>query len=405
MTLFRRAKPGPERRFAELGSMIPPPGSAWTAGVGGAVGTEQALRLSSVWAAHNLIADQVASLPVDEFRRLPDGSSTEVPKSRLITDPSAHVDALTWRYQAVSSFLFGGGIAGIVTIVGSSGWPEQIELVDPSSLDWRAPTKPGGEWEVRLLGKQIQRWPEGPLWYVPGRTLAGSPVGLSVIAYAAARIGLGLKAERYGADWFDGGGHPSGIIQSDQQISEPQARELKRRFMQATRNGEPAAMGSGISYQTVSVPANESQFLETIQASVADVARFFGMQPEMIGGSAGAGSSITYANIEQRFLHLRQVTLAPWVVRLENALTALTPRPRFVKLNRDAAVAMDLLTRVRAVDIQIKNRTMTRNEARELEDRAPVVGGDEFDAQQPAPAALPDDGAQPPDATPQGGTP
>lgn len=377
MTLFRKGRPTRESRFAELGSLIPPPGALPWRSTLGTVTTDSALRMSAVWAAHNLICDQVASLPVDEYRKLPNGERLEIlSPSKLVSSPSMVVDDLTWRYQAVSSFLLHGGAAGIVTSVSSAGWPETIELIDASALDWQPPREPGGEWTIKLLNEQVRRWPEGPLWYVPGRTLPGSPVGISVIGYAQNRIALGLAAEGYGADWFGNGAHPSAILKSNREITQEQATTIKERFKAATKSREPIAMGLGVEYQAISVPANESQFLETIQASVADIARFFGMQPEMIGGSSGTGSSITYANIEQRFLHLRQVTLTPWIVRLERALSDVIPRPRYVKLNRDAAVAMDLLTRVRALDIQIRNGSVTVNEARRLDDRAPVEWGD-----------------------------
>lgn len=378
MTLFRRAGGDRERRFADLSSAIPRPGSLPYRTPLGAVTTDSALRQSAVWAAHNLICDQVASLPIDEYRRTAEGDRVELTASKLIASPSLVVDDMTWRYQAVSSMLLHGGAAGIVTAWTSAGWPESIELFDASALDWRPPSKPGGEWTVTLLGQELQRFPEGPLWYVPGRTLPGSPVGLSVISYAQSRIALGVAAENFGADWFVTGAVPSGKLRNTTQtVSPEQADEVKGRFKRAVSNRDVFVTGADWDYDPISVPASESQFLETIQASVADIARFFGMQPEMIGGTSGTSGSITYANIEQRFLHLRQVTLNPWIVRLERALTATIPRPRYVKLNRDAAVAMDLLTRVRATDIQIRNGTLLNDEARILDDRPPIPGGDQ----------------------------
>jgi hypothetical protein len=54
---------------------------------------------------------------------------------------------------------------------------------------------------------------------------------------------------------------------------------------------------------------------------------------------------LTYANLEQRNIRRVQVTFLPWIVRLEKALSALLPQPRFVKLNIDALLRADSATR------------------------------------------------------------
>lgn len=338
------------------------------------VTVDTALQLSTVWACHNMICDLASMLPVDEFRRVNGIPQSIVPRSALLDEPSLQVDDLTWRFQVFSSLLLRGNTYGLITATAPNGYPQQIELVDADCVQWIPPRKPGGPWSTKLLNQDIERWPNGPLWHVPGRTLAGSPVGLSVISYARERIRLGLSAERFGSDWFDEGAHPSAILSTEQPVDEEQARTIKRRFVQAIRGSrEPAVLGAGIKYEAVQVSAEDSQFLATSKANVNDIARFFLVPPEMVGGSSG--DSMTYANIEQRFLHLRQITLATWLVRVERALTRLTPKPRYVKFNSDAIVAVDLMTRYRAHDMAIRDGWKSRDDIRHLEDEPPIPDG------------------------------
>jgi HK97 family phage portal protein len=119
----------------------------------------------------------------------------------------------------------------------------------------------------------------------------------------------------------------------------------------------------------------ESQFLETTQANIRTIARYFGVQPELIG--ADSGNSLTYANVEQRALDFLTFGLRPWLVRLEVALSALLSSTTTVKFNAAALVRTDLLTRYQAHESAIRAGWKLRSEVRDLEDLPPVAGIDD----------------------------
>jgi len=54
------------------------------------------------------------------------------------------------------------------------------------------------------------------------------------------------------------------------------------------------------------------------------------------------------------------------------------PRPQSVRFNPEEFLRADLTTRVNAQQKQIMNGTLTPNEAREIENREPYDGGDQF---------------------------
>jgi HK97 family phage portal protein len=217
-------------------------------------------------------------------------------------------------------------------------------------------------------------------------TSAGNVVGLSPIAYARQAIGLGLGAERFAAQFFGDGAIPSGIITSDQHIRHDEAQMIKERW-RVSYGGERAApwselhgrgvavLGGGAKFQPVTISPEESQFLETSRANVATVARYFRVQPELIGGESGG--SLTYANVEQRALDFLQFGLAPWLVRMETAISGLLSSTTTVKFNAGALVRTDLLTRYQAHESAIRAGWKLRSEVRELEDLPPVAGIDD----------------------------
>ena len=54
----------------------------------------------------------------------------------------------------------------------------------------------------------------------------------------------------------------------------------------------------------------------------------------------------------------------------------MLPPGQYVKINRSALARTDLLTRYRAHAIALRNQFMVPNEARDIEDKAPLPGGD-----------------------------
>ena len=379
MTLFRPE--GREARSTEttLEKLLSLRGKASSSGV--VVNQETAQRLGAVFAAVDLISRLIKSFPFHEYRLDTDGVRVRQSDPPLLVQPSLDVPLSGWVEQIVASLLFRGNTFGLVTSFsaepGIGGvWPRQIEMLNPDCVTY---TRVGrrGPFVWRVEGVEVDRWPAGPLWHVAGHLRAGSPVGLSPISYAAETIGLGLAAQRFGGQWFRDGAMPTGTLSSDKEIDETAAKWIKRQFLQALDgNREPVVLANGIKYDTVSVAAEESQFLESIGANVADVARFFGVPPEEIGGSSG--NSMTYSNIESRGVSLLVRTIGPWTTVLEEALSALRPKPRVIRATVDSLLRTDTITRYKAHQMAIRDGWRSVNETRRLEDQPPIENGDQY---------------------------
>ncbi len=119
----------------------------------------------------------------------------------------------------------------------------------------------------------------------------------------------------------------------------------------------------------------QSAYLDMMRDGVPDIARYFGVPADLIDGAV-SGSGVTYANIGQRNTQFLIMHLGPAVRRRETALSALTARPRFVKLNRSGLLAMDPATRAQTIRTQIESRALTPDEARAIDDRAPLTDDD-----------------------------
>jgi HK97 family phage portal protein len=333
-----------------------------------------ALQHSAVWACVNLIASSISTLPLYAYRRGDRDPLPDLPP--ILRQPSATMSLPDWLYAALQSLLLRGNCYGqIVDRAGAGLLPAQVELLAPDRV---AVNVPNGSIEYRVDGREVD---PASIWHVKAYTSAGSVVGLSPIQHARQAVGLGLATEKYGAQWFGEGATPSGVLTSDQDIRPQQAETLQERW-NARHQGRRriAVLGNGARFQPISISPEESQFLETTKANVATVARYFQVAPELIGGESGG--SLTYANVEQRALDFLQFGLAPWLVRMETAISALLSSTTTVKFNAGALVRTDLLTRYQAHESAIRAGWKLRSEVRELEDLPPAPG---IDDQEPPP--------------------
>lgn len=358
------------------------------------VDAESAMRLSAVWACVRLLAGVGSTLPLDQYRKTPDGTRQPLPQSSLFVSPVPDMTLSTWLYQVWTSLLLNGNAYGLVTGLGANGYPSTVEVVDPACVEWRS--APDG-WHSVVDGRDLKRWPVGPLWHVPLFTVPGQPFGMSPIENARHTIGAGMSAESFGAQFFQGGGNPNAIIYSESELTADQASGIKSAFVSATSgNREPAVMGAGLKYERIQINPEESQFLDSQRFTVEQVARIYGVFPEMIGG-ATSGSNVTYANREQRAADWLTFGFMPYLVPVEDALSSLVPRPQRIKFNVDALLRSDLKTRYESYAIGTAGKPFLRvSEVRDLEDLPQIEGTDNLD--QPAavvPAADPSQDVQP----------
>jgi HK97 family phage portal protein len=177
--------------------------------------------------------------------------------------------------------------------------------------------------------------------------------------------------QEFAYGFFRDGAHPSSILTSDEEFTQDQARSIKERFVAAVQGREPSILTGGMKYQPIQVAPNESQFLETQKYNVAQIARIFGVPPEMI--AAEAGNSMTYANVEQRSLDFLTYSVQPWLTRIETSLAKLLPGRKHVRFDTSVLLRTDLETRLKATAIGIASHQLLPDEARAMSDLPPMT--------------------------------
>lgn len=371
MGLFLRPKPPVESRSWPLSSLEGIVTMLASAG-GRSVSIEESLRASAVWACLRVLAGSASMLPVDVVRYQGRSRLPVDPQPSMVAEPSALVERDVWVHQIVWSMFTDGNAFGLITGVGADARPTFIETVHPTQVTERKVVD--GMPQAKVDGTVHKLYPYGDLWHVPGPMVpAGSPWGLSPVQHGATGIRAALAAELFGADFFADGAHPSSIVYSDEKLTPDQAAGIKASIVKLYRgNREPAVLGSGLKWEKVTVDPDDSQFIELLRFEVENQCRFFGVPPSMVYGAV-SGQSVTYANVSQADLHYLKHSLEVPVGRLERAWSRLIPRPQMVRLNRDALLRSDALTRWQVYKTRLDAKTITVNQVRALEDEPPFT--------------------------------
>lgn len=303
----------------------------------------EVMRMVAGWACVRLIADSLATMPVSVVMPTDDGLPDR-PRGKTLTlldRPTAVDDLPDFIYASVTSLCTSGNVYAVPVRFDPVGRATQVELLNPNDVKIK---RRDGMLIYDVAGYGELGWDE--LFHRRAFIKPGNPVGMSPTEYAGMAINLGLGAEQYGADFFKGGGMPTGVLKSDQRIDPGEAEQAKGRYRDAMRgNSGPLVLGKGLDYSAVQVDPGKAQAVEAQRWAASQMCRVFGVPPELLGYGE-SGQSITYANLADRLTGFYRHSLSGWQARIERWLTDLTrPGQHKVTLDPTSMLRADLETR------------------------------------------------------------
>jgi len=368
---------GPRQRrdfFGITGAqdMIPSRLGASGRKVGNQVVTDdKAMKHSVVWACLRLQCGLVSTFPVNQYRDVQGIQTQWDPKPPILTDPGGmNVSMVDWMAMTHLDLMRSGNTVGLIvernaakTPYYPEGLPSRIELQPAGACVFIKPRKKPPVW--RIDGKEYD---PRDVYHERANVVAGLEVGLPTVLYAALTIGEGLSMQQHGLDWFGGGAVPKARMRNTaKKLQATDISTAKQWYADVVNNGELLVTGSDWEYDMIQAQTAGMEFIEGRKLAGADVCRFFDTPADLVDVQSSSGGSITYANITQRNVQYLIHHLGPAVIRREDALSRLLPRPRYVKLNTDALLRMDPQTRQEVMRSKIESWFLTNTEARELD--------------------------------------
>jgi len=351
-----------------------------SSGAGKSVTARSAIQVSTVYACVRVIAETVASLPLNVYEITDSGSVKALnhPLYRVLHDePNEEMTSFVMREVMLSHLLLWGNSYSQIIRNGRNHLVGLYPLLpDRMEIDRNGAGNLIYSYST-TEGRTVQLAPEEVL-HIPGLGFDGV-MGYSPIALEKNAIGLGIAAEEYGSKFFANGATPSGVLTHPNTVKNPKAlRESWNAAYGGSANANRVAiLEEGLHFERISMPNNEAQFLETRKFQVSEICRIFRVPPHLVGDLEHA----TFSNIEHQSISFGVHTIRPWLVRIEQSMNRALFSDKekgrfFVRFNMDGLLRGAYKERMEGYAIARQNGWMSANDIRELENLNPLSDAD-----------------------------
>ena len=358
------------------------------------VSPQNALQIAAVLSCVRLIAESIASLPLNVYRKSGDGNRDMAqdhflfPVLHSLANPES--TSFTLRESLMLHLLLRGN-AYAEKIFDRGGRLRQLWLHRSENVEMERNK------ETNLIQYKItevdeftgQRKGEGTprtllkeqMWHIAGLSWNGVE-GLSPIGLARESLGLSLSQEEYGSMVFKQGARLGGTLNHPGKLTNEGRENLSKSWQDqyggSANAHKTAILEEGIEFKPIAMTNSDAEFLESRKFTITEIARIFRVPLHMIYFAENQPR----ANMEQLNIEYVNYTLRPWLVRIEqSALLNLVPESErgviFVEHNVDGLLRGDFNSRMKGYATGRQWGWWSVNDIRQKENLNPI--GEEGD--------------------------
>lgn len=353
---------------------------------------ENALKVSAIWACNQVLSQDIAQLPLLTYERL-SNKGKERAEDHYLYDvlkdkPNKIQTSYEWRMtMQLHKGLYGRAYSkikrdqfGEIKEYGLPIHPTRVKnvLLENETLRFIVSTN-GTD----------QPYDDTEILYLRGMTINGYD-GISPIEAGSNTIGLAIATELFGSRFFQKGARPNMSLTHPETLSTDAQSNLAASVKRMSEDGV-LILEEGMEQKMISTSPEESQFLQTRQHQVEEVARWYRMPLHKIEHLLRA----TFSNIEQQSQEYVVDTLMPHIKNWEQRLneTMLEEDNKFfVEFLVQGLLRGDIKTRAIWYRSLFQMASISPNEIRLLENLNPTEGGDNY-YMQTSMAKVNDDGS------------
>jgi len=342
---------------------------------GKVVNERTAIQTSAVYACVRILAETIASLPLHTYKYTENGKekATEHSLYNILHDePNPEMTSFVFRETLMGHLLLWGNAYSQIIRDGRG----KVIALYPLMPD-RVTVERNDKGEIYYVYTKedknyILRNEE--MLHIPGLGFDGL-IGYSPIAMAKNAIGMAIATEEYGAKFFANGANPGGVLEHPGVVKDPQrVRDSWNSVYQGSNNAHRVAvLEEGMKFQSIGIPPEQAQFLETRKFQTEEICRIFRVPPHLVASLDKA----TFSNIESQSISFVVHTIRPWLVRLEQSFQRALFLPSekkdyFIRFTVEGLLRGDFASRTQGYSTAIQNGWMSPNDVRELENMNPI---------------------------------
>ena len=339
-------------------SIVPPPRSA-SAGVA----PVEAVSIAAVYRGVSILSNAIKQIGVHLYRDDVRLESTPI----WVKQPDDKITRAEFMARTVNSMAVAGNAYWRVSRNGR-GETVKLEVLNP--FDMMINSTDSGE----LTGYTYRGTTDyaiNEIQHLKMLAMPGNLYGLGPIQACQAELRNAKDTRDFASKWFSDSGMAAQVVSPKVPVSPDTLIDIAESLRNAQTGGSVVAP-TELSIQNLFLNPRDAMFVEVQQWNTAQVCRILGIPANMM--LAEAGSSMTYSNVEQEQIAFTRYSLSAYYVEIEQAMSALLPRGTDARMNIDALLRNDTLTRYQAHQIAIAAGFKTIDEVREDEKLAPLLG-------------------------------
>lgn len=355
---------------------------------GESVSVDTALGLIPVYAAVNVIASSILTMPCHVYRRLDRGRerAADTWQYRLLHDsPNPEMAPGQFFETLLVHLLLWGNCYSEKVKYSFAGAPRIGELhpINPKLVSVDRDKRTGEK--VYEVEGNPGAFTADKILHIPGLGYDGL-TGLSPISKARQEIGSALARQRFQGGFYQNSAMLPGVIERPLEAAKwsSEAKERFRASWAARYEGNAGAgktpvLEDGMKYHEFGMPLRDQQFIEQGQFTTTTIATMFNMPASKINGSTG--DSLTYGTREQDAIDFVVFTLLPWTTRVAQGLwrdnEMFPSRTFYPDFSTEGLMKGDGAARVAFYKGLADLKVLTPNDIAEMEDRPVRPGGDD----------------------------
>lgn len=365
-------------------------GGGGTSNSGVSVNSHTAMRHVAVMACVSILSQDVAKIPFGIFRRRDDGGkepATDHYLHKLLRKPNAWQTGFEFKEMLQAALVLRGN-AYAVAVRNARGTPLYLVPIHPDRVElWEAPDGNYFYWVTRLGLHEMAVLRSLPLM-IPAEDMLhlrwmptwNSLMGTSRLSMVRESIGLSIGLEEHQARFVAQGARPGGVLSTDQKFatkeSRDQLREEWQRLQGGPRNsGGVAVLEQGLKWEALGLTMVDSQFIESRNFQVRDIARAFDVPPYKLA-IEGEAEGAAMVQMGQQYLN---GPISGYCERWKatfGIFFELDDDDLFLDWDYGHFLKADLSSRFTAYRQSVGGPWMSVNEAREAEGMARAPDGD-----------------------------
>lgn len=342
------------------------------------INTNNVLKTSDVtFSCINYIASTIAKMPLNLYEKTDQGK-VKVDNDLIYllkNRPNKYTTSVDFIQTLIANMLiYGNGFAKICT---RNGKIHELKILDPQSTELK---KTANGWCITTtIDNKLETLNYEQVIHLRDLSLDGVN-GISRIEAIKGKISNRANADNKLNKYMSNGLGVKGVITGD--IDDNKAKiKLKEGFNKVLQSCQDniAVLTNGMTYQDIKNSSlADDEFINNLKLTKADICAIFNINPALLGDSEQA----TNSNLESLKIDFIQ-SLTPIInkIELEFKYKLLSREDRLnhsFKFNMSSAMRATDLDRATYLIKMVQGGLLTRNEARELDDRNKIEGGDEL---------------------------